>query len=144
MDLLTRRKLGRFTTVVAYTSVTLKPWLHQLSTEPGVFVCMRILVFTLSWSFGLQLDWNWKVLIFGNVAKITFFCVSGLCGITWKYCQLQQTVGMTFNAKSTKCTVTPFLTKGGKNLKSVNHYEHLGAVVNTEFSGDKDIQRPLR
>jgi len=24
----TRRKLGRFTTVVAFTSVTLKPWLH--------------------------------------------------------------------------------------------------------------------
>ena len=42
----TRRKLDRFTTVVAYTSVTLKPLLHKLSTEPGV--CMRILIFTPS------------------------------------------------------------------------------------------------
>jgi len=45
----TRRKLGRFTSVVAYTSVTLKPWLHHLSTEPGV--SMKIQLFTLSWSF---------------------------------------------------------------------------------------------
>jgi len=33
---------------------------------------------------------------------------------------------------------------GGKNLKSVNHYEYLGAVLNTELSDDKDIQRQLR
>ena len=33
---------------------------------------------------------------------------------------------------------------GGKNLKSVNHYKSLGAVLNTEFSDDKGIQRQLR
>ena len=32
---------------------------------------------------------------------------------------------------------------GGKNLKSVNHYKCLGAVLNTELSDDKDIQRQL-
>jgi len=33
---------------------------------------------------------------------------------------------------------------GGKNLKSVNHYKYMGAVLNTELSDDKDIQRQLR
>ena len=33
--------------------------------------CIRLLIFSLSWSFGLHLDQNWKVLIFGNVAKTT-------------------------------------------------------------------------
>ena len=33
---------------------------------------------------------------------------------------------------------------GGKNLKSVNHYKYLGAVLNTELSDDKDIQSQLR
>jgi len=33
---------------------------------------------------------------------------------------------------------------GGKNLKSVNHYKYLGAVLNTELSDGKDIQRQLR
>jgi len=33
---------------------------------------------------------------------------------------------------------------GGKNLKSVNQYKLLGAVLDTELSDDKDIQRQLR
>jgi len=33
---------------------------------------------------------------------------------------------------------------GGKNLKYVNHYKYLGAVLDTELSDDKDIQRQLR
>jgi len=33
---------------------------------------------------------------------------------------------------------------GGKNLKSVNHYKYLGAVLNTELSDYKDIHRQLR
>jgi len=33
---------------------------------------------------------------------------------------------------------------GGKNLKSVNHYKYLGAVLYTELADDKDIQRQLR
>ena len=33
---------------------------------------------------------------------------------------------------------------GGKNLKSVNHYKYLGALLNTELSDNKDIQRQLR
>jgi len=37
-----------------------------------------------------------------------------------------------------------FWQMGGKNLKSVNHYKYLGAVLNTELSDDKDIQRQLR
>jgi len=32
----------------------------------------------------------------------------------------------------------------GKNLKSVNHYKYLGAVLNTELSADKDIHRQSR
>jgi len=34
---------------------------------------------------------------------------------------------------------------GGKNLKSVNHYKYLGAVavLDTELSDDKDIQKQL-
>jgi len=33
---------------------------------------------------------------------------------------------------------------GGKNLKSVNHYKYLGAVLVTELPDDKDIQGQLR
>jgi len=33
---------------------------------------------------------------------------------------------------------------GGKNLKSVNQYKYLGAVLDTELPDDKDIQRQLR
>jgi len=33
---------------------------------------------------------------------------------------------------------------GGKNLKYVNHYKYLGAVLDTELPGDKDIQRQLQ
>jgi len=33
---------------------------------------------------------------------------------------------------------------GGKNLKSVNRYNYLGAVLDTELSDDKGIQRQLR
>jgi len=33
---------------------------------------------------------------------------------------------------------------GGKNLKSVNQYKYLGAVLNTELSDDRDIQRQQR
>jgi len=32
----------------------------------------------------------------------------------------------------------------GKNLKSVNQYKYLRAVLDTELSDDKDIQRQLR
>ena len=55
-----------------------------------------------------------------------------------------KTVCMTFKAKSAKSTVTPLLTLGGKNLMSVYHYRYLGAVLDTELSDDKDIQRQLR
>jgi len=33
---------------------------------------------------------------------------------------------------------------GGKDLKSVNHYKYPGAVLDSELSDDKDIQRQLR
>jgi len=33
---------------------------------------------------------------------------------------------------------------GGKNLKSVNQYKYLGAVLETDLPDDKDIQRQLR
>jgi len=33
---------------------------------------------------------------------------------------------------------------GGKNLKSVNQYKYLGAVLYTELPDDKDIQTQLR
>jgi len=35
----------------------------------------------------------------------------------------RKTVCMAFNAKSSKRTVTPLLTLGGKNVKSVNHIQ---------------------
>jgi len=33
---------------------------------------------------------------------------------------------------------------GGKNLVFVNHHKYLGAVLDTELSDEKDIQRQLR
>jgi len=51
---------------------------------------------------------------------------------------------MTFNARSAKSTVTPLLTLGGQNVKSVNHHSYLGIVQDTELSDEKDIQRQLR
>jgi len=33
---------------------------------------------------------------------------------------------------------------GGKNLKSVNQYKYLGAVLDTELPDDKNSQRQLR
>jgi len=33
---------------------------------------------------------------------------------------------------------------GGKDVKSVNQYKYLGAVLDTELPDDKDIQRQLR
>jgi len=53
-----------------------------------------------------------------------------------------KSVCMTFKAKSAKSNVTPLLTLGGQNVKSVCKY--LGIVLDTEFSDDKDIQRQLR
>jgi len=40
--------------------------------------------------------------------------------------------------------VIPLLTLDGQNVRSVNHYKYLGIVLDTELSGDKDIQRQLR
>jgi len=51
---------------------------------------------------------------------------------------------MTFKTKSAKSTVIPLLTLGGQNVKSVNHYKHLGVVLDAELSDDNDIQRQLR
>jgi len=51
---------------------------------------------------------------------------------------------MTFKAKNEKSTATPLLTLGGQNVKSVNQYDDLGIVLDTELSDDKDIQRQLR
>ena len=51
---------------------------------------------------------------------------------------------MTFKAKSAKSTVTPLLTLGGQNVKSVNQYKYLGIVSDTELSDGKDIQIQLR
>jgi len=54
-----------------------------------------------------------------------------------------KTVCMTFNAKSAKSTVTPLLTSGGQNVKSVNQYKYLGIILDAELSDDKDILRQL-
>jgi len=64
-----------------------------------------------------------------------------LHGITFNY---SKTVCMTFKAKSgAKTAVTPLLTLGGQNVRSVNHCKYLGIVLDTELSDDKDIQRQL-
>jgi len=55
-----------------------------------------------------------------------------------------KTVCMTFEVKSAKSTVTPLLTLGGQNVKSVKQYKYLGTVSNIELSDDKDVQRQLR
>jgi len=39
-----------------------------------------------------------------------------------------KTVCMTFKAKTAKNTVTPLLTLGGQNVKSVNQYKYVGIV----------------
>ena len=64
-----------------------------------------------------------------------------LHGIIFNY---NKTLSMTFKAKSEKSTVTPLLTLDGQNVKSINQYEYLGIVWDTELSDDKDIQRQLR
>ena len=51
---------------------------------------------------------------------------------------------MAFKAKSAKSTVTPLLTLGDQNVKSVNQYKYLGIVLDTEFSDDKGTQRQPR
>jgi len=53
-------------------------------------------------------------------------------------------IGVWFKAKRAKSTVTPVLTLGGQNVKSVDQYKYLGTVLDTELSNDKDIQRQLR
>ena len=50
---------------------------------------------------------------------------------------------MTFRAKNAKSTVTPLLTSGGQNVKSVNQYKYLGIILDAELSDDKDILRQL-
>ena len=51
---------------------------------------------------------------------------------------------MTVKAKSAKSTATPVLKLGGQYVKSVDQYNHLGIVLDTELSDAKDIQRQLR
>jgi len=78
------------------------------------------------------------------VAKNTR-CVPGLCRIAWDYFQQQQnSVCMTFRAKSAKSTVTPLLKLVGQYAKSVDQYKYLGNLLDTELSDDKDIQRQRR
>jgi len=67
-----------------------------------------------------------------------------LCGIAWNYFNYSKTVRMTFTVKSAKSTVTPLLTMGGQNVKSVNHYKYLGVMLDTELSDDKAIKRQRR
>jgi len=50
-----------------------------------------------------------------------------------------KTVCMTFMAKSEKAQSLHYWHIGGKNLKSVNQYKCLGAVLDTELPDDKDI-----
>jgi len=69
--------------------------------------------------------------------------VWGLCRIAWDYFQLQQNCLHDLRLRVQKA-VTPLLTLGGQNVKFVNQYKHLGIVLDTELSDDKDIQRQLR
>jgi len=52
-----------------------------------------------------------------------------------------KTVCGTFKAKSAKSTAMPLLKLGGQYVKSVDQYKHLGIVLDTELSDDKDILR---
>jgi len=52
-----------------------------------------------------------------------------------------KTVCMMFMPKRAKSTVTPLLTMGCQNVKSVKQYKYLGIVLDTELSDDKDIQK---
>ena len=55
-----------------------------------------------------------------------------------------KTVSMTFTTKSVKSTATPLLKLRGQYVKSVDQYEDLGILLDTERSDDKDIQRQLQ
>ena len=71
MDLM--KLLKQDETLAKFTS-SLYIWHTKAMTalvEYGTRVCIRLLIFTLSRSFGLHLDKTGKVLIFGNAAKRT-------------------------------------------------------------------------
>ena len=55
-----------------------------------------------------------------------------------------KTVCMTYRAKSAKSTITPLLTLGSQNVKSVTQYKYLGIILDAELSDDKGIQRQMR
>ena len=55
-----------------------------------------------------------------------------------------KTVCMTFKAKCAKSTATLVLNLGGQHVKSVDQYNNLGILLDTELSDDKDIQRQPR
>ena len=55
-----------------------------------------------------------------------------------------KTVCMTFKAKCAKSTATLVLNLGGQYVKSVDQYNNLGILLDTELSDDKDIQRQPR
>jgi len=55
-----------------------------------------------------------------------------------------QTVCMTFKAKSAKSTATPVLKLGGQYVNSVDQCKYLGIILDTELSDDKDILRQLQ
>ena len=73
--------------------------------------------------------------------KVYFMCVRLMQNGMDK---CSKTVCMTFKARSTKSTVTPLLTLGDQDVKSVNHCKYLSIILDTESSDDEDIQRQLR
>ena len=75
---------------------------------------MRILIFTLSWSFDLHLDQNWKVLIFGKVAKRTLSVCQAYAESHGNIFNCSKTVCMTFKAKSAKEQSPHYWHMGGK------------------------------
>jgi len=82
--------------------------------------------------------------MFGNVAKRTFICMSGLCRIIWKYFQLQQNcLYDVLRLRVQKAQSPHYWHMGGKNIKYVNQHKYVGAVLDTELSDNKDIQRQL-
>jgi len=71
--------------------------------------------------------------------------LAAAAGELWpKKCRPLKWLAWAFKAKSAKAYSHPITDTGGKNLKSVNHNKYLGAVLDTELSDDKDIQRQLR
>ena len=104
-------------------------------------VCMRIQIFTLRSASWLKL----KSSHFRKCCKENLY----LCGRRMQnHMEIFSTTANVFiwrlRLRAQKAQSLHYWRMGGKNLKSVNQYRYLGAVLDTELPDDKDIQTQPR